>query len=96
MKATMNAREDHVLSWSTYGAGNLSGISADAGERSSVGSGRSESSRARRQREIEQGVVARSQGARFHGKFMGQGEPETPLSAQYTESWVGRESWAMR
>ena len=50
MKANMNERDDHVMSWSSYGAGNLSGI----GPSNSTGSDRS-----RRQREIEQGIIAR-------------------------------------
>jgi hypothetical protein len=50
MKANMNEREDHIMSWSAYGAGNLSGI----GPSNSIGS-----ERTRRQREIEQGIIAR-------------------------------------
>jgi hypothetical protein len=50
MKANMNAREDHVMTWDSYGAGNISGI----GPSNSTGS-----ERTRRQREIEQGIKAR-------------------------------------
>lgn len=101
----MNDRDDHVLSWDSYGAGQLSGI----GPSNSTGSARS-----RRQREIEQGIIARDREARGRNKEgkekMGKGGskvwmskergsygeiPETPLSA-YTESWMERESWALR
>lgn len=98
----MNDRDDHVLSWDSYGAGQLSGI----GPSNSTGSARS-----RRQREIEQGIIARDIEARGRNKdkvskpgskvWMSKergsyGEiPETPLSA-YTESWMERESWALR
>ncbi|CAG8976358.1 hypothetical protein HYALB_00006131 [Hymenoscyphus albidus] len=101
LKSNMNDRDDHVLSWDSYGAGQLSGI----GPSSSISSERS-----RRQREIEQGIIARDregraaikEGKKGGGKaWMSQergsyGEiPETPLST-YTESWMERESWALR
>ncbi|KAF4610367.1 hypothetical protein G7Y89_g15753 [Cudoniella acicularis] len=44
----MNSREDHVLSWDSYGASNLSGIGPSNSDASS---------RSRRQREIEQGYA---------------------------------------
>lgn len=52
MKANMNEREDHVMSWASYSAGNLSGI----GPSSSNGSAKS---RKQRQREIELGVASK-------------------------------------
>ncbi|KAH6670673.1 hypothetical protein B0J14DRAFT_596786 [Halenospora varia] len=107
MKSNMNEREDHVMSWASYGAGNLSGI----GPRSNSNS----SSRSQRQREIEQGhLINKAEefetlygvGAR-EAAFGDMGlagprntwveTPETPLSAVYgRESWVERESWCRR
>jgi hypothetical protein len=50
LAANMNEREDHVLSWASYSAGNLSGI----GPSNSNGS---EKARKQRQREIELGIA---------------------------------------
>ncbi|KAG9232679.1 hypothetical protein BJ875DRAFT_466190 [Amylocarpus encephaloides] len=72
MKANMNERDDHVMSWSSYGAGQLSGI----GPSNSTGSERS-----RRQREIEQGIVAREQKSR--SKSVVDVE-----SAEETQRWI--------
>lgn len=102
----MNERDDHIMSWSAYGAGNLSGI----GPSNSTGS-----ERTRRQREIEQATVreATSPGSVFNQRWIQRWSdrmdlpprrvhsawsemPETPLSAVYRESWTERESWARR
>ncbi|RDL38611.1 uncharacterized protein BP5553_02952 [Venustampulla echinocandica] len=108
MRSNMNERDDHVMSWAAYGAGNLSGI----GPSNSTGSERS-----RRQREIEQGSLGirepssegnmhKENGGSTWRDWMGPPPrrvhsawselPETPLSAVYRESWTERESWARR
>ncbi|EPE36418.1 hypothetical protein GLAREA_05756 [Glarea lozoyensis ATCC 20868] len=96
MKANMNAREDHVMMWDSYGAGNISGIGG-------VGpSNSTRSERSRRQREIEQGVVAREERVMWSAKGKErrvesgrESVPETPLSA-YRMSWMERDSWIRR
>lgn len=47
----MNSREDHVLSWASYSAGNLSGIGPNSKSK------KSEKARKQRQREIELGIA---------------------------------------
>lgn len=53
MSATISAREDHVMSWSSYAGGNLSGIGGPVNSSKSA-------RRKQRQREIELGLAAGS------------------------------------